>query len=147
MDKAFETNSSFHVRQCNTGKVQFLFFKSFLLVLAKVSVWEGDWELGYNSMEFWKFPHFFKFPKFENLRSFGSSWGNSYLPYLLLIMTLFSLVVNRKFCAMVSQYYDHDCLKKFLFFLSLSTALIVKRQSYFGWTLLYLSKMYVVDQA
>ena len=52
MDKAFETNSSFHVRQCNTGKVQFLFFKSFLLVLAKVSVWEGDWELGYNSMEF-----------------------------------------------------------------------------------------------
>ena len=116
IDKAFETNSSFHVRQRNTGKVQFLFFRSFLLVLAKVSVWEEDWELGYNSMEFWEFPDFSKFPKFQNLRSFGSSWGNFYLPYLLLIMTLFSLVVNRKFCAMVSQYYDHDCLKNFLFF-------------------------------
>ena len=31
--------------------------------------------------------------------------------------------------------------------MSLSTALIVKGQSYFGWTLLYLSKMYVADQA
>ena len=33
--KIFETNSSFHVKQRSTGKVQFLFFSSFLLVLTK----------------------------------------------------------------------------------------------------------------
>ena len=50
--KIFETNSSFHVKQRITGKVQFLFFSSFLLVLTKSSFWEEDWALGYNSMKF-----------------------------------------------------------------------------------------------
>ena len=35
--KIFETNSSFYVKQCTTGKVQFLFFSSFLLVLTQFS--------------------------------------------------------------------------------------------------------------
>ena len=38
--KIFETNSSFHVKQHIMGKVQFLFFSSFLLVLTKYSFWE-----------------------------------------------------------------------------------------------------------
>ena len=50
--KIFETNSSFHVKQRTTGKVQFLFFSSFLLVLTKFSFWEEDWALDYNSMTF-----------------------------------------------------------------------------------------------
>ena len=50
--KIFEINSSFHVKQHTTGKVQFLFFSSFLLVLTKFSLWEEDWALGYNSMKF-----------------------------------------------------------------------------------------------
>ena len=33
--KIFETNSSFHVKQHNTGKAQFLFFSSFLQLLTK----------------------------------------------------------------------------------------------------------------
>ena len=33
MEKIFETNSSFHVKQHTTGKVQFLFSRSLLLVL------------------------------------------------------------------------------------------------------------------
>ena len=37
MDKIFETISSFHVKQHTTGKVQFLLFSSFLLVLTKSS--------------------------------------------------------------------------------------------------------------
>ena len=48
MDKKFETNSSFHVKQRTTGKVQFLSFRSFLLVLKKFSFWEEA--MGYNSM-------------------------------------------------------------------------------------------------
>ena len=50
--KIFETRSSFHVKQRTTGKVQFPFFNSFLLVLAKFSFWEVDWALGYNFMKF-----------------------------------------------------------------------------------------------
>ena len=53
--KIFETNSSFHVKQRTTGKLQLL-FSSFLLVLTKFSFWEEDWALGYNSMKFWDFP-------------------------------------------------------------------------------------------
>ena len=54
--KIFETNSSFHVKQRTTGKVQFLFFKSFLLVLTKLSFSQGGWGLGYDSMKFIQFP-------------------------------------------------------------------------------------------
>ena len=37
-----ETNSSFNVKDCTLGKVQFLFFNSFLLKLTKFSFWESD---------------------------------------------------------------------------------------------------------
>ena len=37
--KIFETNSGFHVKQRHTGKVQFLFFSSFWLVLKNFSFW------------------------------------------------------------------------------------------------------------
>ena len=40
--KLFETNSSFNAKQSTTGKVQFLFFRSFLLVLEKYSFREED---------------------------------------------------------------------------------------------------------
>ena len=49
--RIFEINSSFHVKQCTTRKVQFPFLSRFLLVLTKISFWEEDWALGYNSME------------------------------------------------------------------------------------------------
>ena len=43
-----------------TGKVLFLFFRSFLLVLARLSFLRGgggvDWGLGYHSVEFGQFP-------------------------------------------------------------------------------------------
>ena len=51
-DKIFEKNSSFHVKWRTTGKVQFLFSRSLLLVLTKFSFWEEDWALGYTSMKF-----------------------------------------------------------------------------------------------
>ena len=46
MTKAFETSSSFQVKWGTTGKVQFLFFKGFFLVLIKFSFLGGDWALG-----------------------------------------------------------------------------------------------------
>ena len=41
----FETSSSFHVKQCTTGKVQFLLFRRFLLEPTKFSF-----------LKFWDFP-------------------------------------------------------------------------------------------
>ena len=45
MGNIFETKSSFHVKQRTTGKVQFLFFENFLLVLTRFLFWEEDWAL------------------------------------------------------------------------------------------------------
>ena len=55
MSKIFETSASFLVKQGTTGKVQFLFSRSFLLVPTKFSFWEQDWALAYNFMKFWDF--------------------------------------------------------------------------------------------
>ena len=49
IDKISETNSIFHVKWGTTGKVQFLFSRSFLL--------------GYNSIKFWDFHDISWFPK------------------------------------------------------------------------------------
>ena len=45
MDKIFETNYSFLAKERITGKIQFLFLRSFLLILAKFSFYEEDWAL------------------------------------------------------------------------------------------------------
>ena len=42
MDKIFETNPTFHVKKHNKGKVQFLFCRSFLLVLANFLFYGKD---------------------------------------------------------------------------------------------------------
>ena len=48
--KILETKSSFNVKQCTAGKVQF-FFGSFLLILTKFSFWGEDSVLGYDSIK------------------------------------------------------------------------------------------------
>ena len=42
----------FHVKHRITGKVQYLIFSNFLLVLKKKLIWGKDWALGHNSMHF-----------------------------------------------------------------------------------------------
>ena len=54
MDKIFETNSSFLVKERTAGKVQLRFFRRYLLVLKKMSVLEKD----YHSMKFGDFSDF-----------------------------------------------------------------------------------------
>ena len=49
------SNSSSHVKECTTGKVQFLFSRSLLLVFTKFTFWTEDWVLGYNSVKFWHY--------------------------------------------------------------------------------------------
>ena len=49
--KIYETNFSVSVKLRTTGKVQFQFSNSLLLVLTKFSSWREDWTLGYNSMK------------------------------------------------------------------------------------------------
>ena len=38
-------------------KVYLLFFKTFLVVLTKLSFWQGEWVLGYHFMKFRHFPN------------------------------------------------------------------------------------------
>ena len=44
-DKIFETNVNFCVKQHTTGKVQFPFLRSFVLVLTKFLFSKEDWTL------------------------------------------------------------------------------------------------------
>ena len=54
--KIFETNLFFMGSSALREKFSFCFFKSFLLAVAKFSIWQGDWALGYHSMGFRHFP-------------------------------------------------------------------------------------------
>ena len=56
--KIFETKK-FQV----TGKVSFLFFKSFLLVSTNLLFWRKDLALRYHSMKFRRFSDIFNFPR------------------------------------------------------------------------------------
>ena len=42
----FGAGSGFRVVWRTAGGISFLFFRIFLLVLAKISFWRGDWSLG-----------------------------------------------------------------------------------------------------
>ena len=84
-------------------KVQFLFFKGFLLVLTKFSFWEEGWRLGYNSMKFRDFPEIFLVRQL--LRQ---------LLYTMLITNNHTSIYSwwkRKFgqTLKVSKYYERDC--------------------------------------
>ena len=48
----------------------------------------GVWGLGYISLQFWDFPNISKFLKILSINSFGHSWDNTYIPCLLVIITL-----------------------------------------------------------
>ena len=50
VEKIFETNFSFHVKQPMESSISI--FKNILLVLIKFLFWKEDWALGYNSMKF-----------------------------------------------------------------------------------------------
>ena len=76
----FDTNSSYYVKCRITEKVQFLFFRRFVLVLTKFSFLQEGWVL---VTILWSFEIFLIFPNFVrilSLKSFGNSWGNSYIP-------------------------------------------------------------------
>ena len=52
IDKILEANSRFHVKELTTGKVQFLFFRRFLQLLAIFSFRDYGRALGFNYMKF-----------------------------------------------------------------------------------------------
>ena len=56
------------------------FLGLFLLVLTKFSFWRGEWALGYHYLKFRHFLNIFLFTKILSFKSYGNSWGNSYIP-------------------------------------------------------------------
>ena len=53
--KTFEKILRFDVKYCSRGKVQYLVFSNFLLLLTIFSIWEEDWAIDYNSIDFLDF--------------------------------------------------------------------------------------------
>ena len=74
------------------GKVQFLFFRSFLPILTKLSFWGEYWALNYDFTRFLYFLDISYIPKILNLKSFG----NLYTSCLLLIIILLFTCGERK---------------------------------------------------
>ena len=60
-NKIFETDSSFRVKWRTAVKVQFLFFNSFFVVLAKWSFWQGARQWAFI---LWGLDSFLIFPNF-----------------------------------------------------------------------------------
>ena len=56
MDKTFETNSSFHVKEGTTGKFQFLFFQEFFAGIEKTSILGGRLSTRVKFCEVYRFP-------------------------------------------------------------------------------------------
>ena len=87
--KIFETNSSFYVKLCPTGKLHFLFFYSifqeFLTSIKKILILAGGQDRQFIILA--SFEIILIFPNL-NLTLFVNSWGNSYIPYFLLIIAL-----------------------------------------------------------
>ena len=137
--KIFETNCGRNAKQSTTGKGLFLFFKSFLLRLTKFLFWQEGWVLGYHSLKFWDFSDVFWFLKIVRRKLLADSWGNSYVPCLLLIIELRltcseekeNLLKHQK----VSKCYETDCLQSFLLLLMhLLTAPNVKNSHFLART-------------
>ena len=60
--------------------------------------------------EFLRFSWYFRFPEILSYKSFGNTWGNSYIPCLLLIITLLFIRGEMEILAKyqkVSQYYEN----------------------------------------
>ena len=117
-------------------------FQEFFARLTKFSFSQEDWALGYHSTKFRDFPNISQGPKSEDVPQ----------PVTKLVYIMFTsntcasfhlrwkenLVKHQR----VWKYYENDCLQNFLLlFISLLTAPIVKKKSYLGYNLLYLSKI------
>lgn len=74
------------MKWCTTEKNQFLFLRDFLLVLTKFLFWKENWAIGWMFFKSLIFFYFSQFPQIVSLNLFGTSWGNSYIPWFVLIM-------------------------------------------------------------
>ena len=113
--KAFESNSSLHVKQRTTGKVQLLFSEAFLLLLAKVLFCQGDWKLAYHSIKLEQFLNFSYFCKIiiltqQFLRQLRYTKFISNNRTSLHFWCKENLVKHQR----VWKYYENDCLQNFL---------------------------------
>ena len=131
--KIFEKNYAFHVKQCTMGKLHFLLFKSFLLVLTIFPFQEEDEVLGNNPLNFsnkiWTFLIFLNFLRPWSISCSTTCKTTRIYEFFTNNQALFHLrrKENLRNCQKFSKYYEHDCLQDFLFlFISLINALIVK---------------------
>ena len=109
-DKIFATNSSFYT----TAKVQ-IFFRRFLLILTKVSLWEEDWALGYKNVKlkiFLTFPNFLRFLILNRFTNHKSTRNNHAL-FLLCKKEIWSNIKKSALFLNFSKKHSRANLKGF----------------------------------
>ena len=89
--------------QCNRGKVQYLAFSNFWLVLTIFSFWEEEWTLDYNSMEFWDLLKFYVVWQLVSELIFTIFITNHHVPFFLLWQKRLVRYLQ------VPKYYEHGC--------------------------------------
>ena len=66
----------------NNEKIWWLFLHIFLASVPKIYFCKENWALDCIPTQFWDFTNISLFPR--NLKSFGNSWGNLYIRFLIL---------------------------------------------------------------
>ena len=114
--KIVKNNEFEYLKKCTTGKVQFLFFKWFLLALTKFWFREEDWLLGNYFIKIWDFSDSSYFPKILSLKSFGNSWATRTYQFITNNHASFPLTWKENLLKhqQVSKFFYHDCLQVFL---------------------------------
>ena len=128
MDKAFETNSSFHVKQDTTGKFQFPFFQEFFASIGKSSILGGGLsarvQISWHFLISWR-------PMSCAVRHLVTQLV--YTMFITINHASFHLWLKKNLVKhkKVSKFFDHDYLQNFvsLFMISL-TASFVKSSSH-----------------
>ena len=123
--KIFETSSSFHVKQCTTGKVPFLLFRRLLLVLKKFHL---ERRTEYQTIILSSFEIFLIIPNFlrcyvlSRSATFEATHTSQFITNNHASFHLWrkdNLLNHQR----VSVYYEHACLQILLWvFMSLLTA-------------------------
>ena len=94
-------------------KTWYLLLRVYWLLLPNFNIWKRHWAVGYVSTQIKYFPDISLFPKIPSLKSFGNSWGSSYVKFAKLDITFYLWLIGSvlKHCK-VPKYYDQDCRKQ-----------------------------------
>ena len=112
--------------------------------MTRFSFWEGDWGIGYNSMKFWDHLDISQFHKILSPKSFDISWGNSYIPCLLLIITICFTCGDNKISSNIKM--SQNIMTNIVWEIMSSFTASVVKNNHFGGRIYFIFSKNVIDQ-